>query len=252
MLITIPEFQRFQHVFTARIRNPKVDARSNAIEARRMRIYNELVYNNTESALLICFPVLKKVLGRRLWARLLRAFIAKHRCYAPFSRQIPDEFIQFLHTEWSSTSDYPKFILELAHYEWTELALSISTNVPDWDRVDRTGDLFKQHPILNPVLANLHYSWPVHQIGPRIRIAPKETFLLVFRDSNDQIQFAEINAFTSRLLSLLKTTSYTGQAALEKIIKESCHPAPEVVMQSGLASLYGLRACGVLLGVKCE
>lgn len=252
MLITIPEFQRFQHVFTAHIRNPKVDARPNGIEARRMRIYNELVYNNIESALLICFPVLKKVLGRRLWARLLRAFIAKHRCYAPFFRQIPDEFIQFLQTEWSSTSDYPKFILELSHYEWTELALSISTGAPDWDRIDCAGDLFQKHPILNPVLESLHYSWPVHRIGPRIRVAPKETFLLVFRESNDQIQFAEINAFTSRLLSLLKTTNYTGQAALETIIKESCHPAPEVVMQSGLAILHDLRARGVLLGVKCD
>lgn len=60
-----------------------------------------------------------------------------------------------------------------------------------WDRIDRTGDLFRQRPILNPVLANLHYNWPVHRIGPRIRIAPKETVLLVFRDSNDQIHFAE-------------------------------------------------------------
>ncbi len=53
-------------------------------------------------------------------------------------------------------------------------------------------------------------------------------------------------------LNLLKTTSYTGQAVLEKIIKESCHPVPEVVMQSGLAILYDLRARGVLLGVKCN
>jgi len=64
----------------------------------------------------------------------------------------------------------------------------------------------------------------VHRIGPRIRIAPKETFLLVFRDSNYQIQFTEINAFTSRLLNLLKTASYTGQTALEKIIEEVAIP----------------------------
>ncbi|MBK6957039.1 MAG: hypothetical protein IPH22_00385 [Nitrosomonas sp.] len=51
---------------------------------------------------------------------------------------------------------------------------------------------------------------------------------------------------------MLKTTNCTGHAALEKISKESCHPAPEVVMQSGLASLYDLRARGVLLVVKCE
>ena len=64
--------------------------------------------------------------------------------------------------------------------------------------------------------------------------------------------FSEINVFTSRLLSLLKTTNYTGQAVLEQISKKSCHPAPEVVMQGGLAIMHDLRARGVLLGVKCE
>lgn len=248
----LPEFQCFQYRFTAHIRDPKVNARPYGIEARRMKVYNELVYNGIESSLLICFPVLRKVLEERRWARLVRAFIAKHRCHSPFFRQIPDEFIQFLQTAWTSTADYPKYTLELAHYEWIELVLSISTHTPAWDRIDPAGDLLKQHPVLNPVLANLHYSWPVHHINPRIQLAPTETYLLVFRDIDDQIQFIEINAFTARLLNLLETTDFTGQTVLEIIAQESCHPAPEVVIEGGLAVMQDLCVRGALLGVLCE
>ena len=249
MSTLLPEFQRFQYAFTAHIRDPKVNRCPRGVEAQHMRIYRRLVYNNIESFLLSCFPVLRKVLGTRRWGRLVRAFLAIHRSRSPFFRQIPDEFIQFLQTEWTSPADYPEFMLELAHYEWIELALSISTNVPDWEGIDPEGGLMEQRPVLNPVLANLCYRWPVHRIGPRARIMPVETYLLVFRDTSDQIRFTEINAFTSRLVKLLETTEYTGQTALEIIAAESRHPSPEVVIRGGLEIMRDFRVRGVLLGV---
>lgn len=244
-----PEFQRFQLAFAAHIRDPKGSPRPRGIEARRMQIYSGLVYSNVENFLLTCFPVLKEVLGTRRWARLVRAFLVMHRSHSPFFRQIPDEFIQFLQTEWTPSADYPKYVLELAHYEWIELVLSISVSTPDWDRIDSAGDLLEQRPILNPVLANLYYHWPVQRISPHTRIAPTETYLLVFRDADEQIQFTEINVFTARLLDLLKTAELTGQAALEIIATESRHPVPEAVIQGGLAVMQDLRARGILLGV---
>jgi len=63
------------------------------------------------------------------------------------------------------------------------------------------------------------------------------------------MQFTEINAFTSRLISLLETTECTGQAALEIVAAESRHPSPEVVIQGGLAVMRDLQAGGALLGV---
>lgn len=250
----LPEFLRFQVAFAAHIRDPKGCPRPRGIEARRMKIYNELVYNNIESFLLTCFPVLRKALGVRRWAQLVRTFIATHRSHSPFFRQIPDEFIQFLQTEWTRPAAYPEFVLELAHYEWIELVLSVSTRAPDWSRInpDPAGDLLEQRPVLNPVLASLHYRWPVHRIRPRARITPTETCLLVFRDAGDQVQFIEINAFTARLLDLLVTAELTGQAALEMIAAESRHPAPEIVIQGGLAVMQDLRKRGALLGVLCQ
>lgn len=250
IFMPLPEFQRFQYAFTAHIRNPRANPCPRGIETRRMGIYRRLVYSNLESFLLTCFPVLHKALGKRKWARLVRSFLATHRSQSPFFRQIPDDFIQFLQTAEALPADYPEFVLELAHYEWIELALSVSNCTPDWEAIDRQGSLLEQGPVLNPVLANLVYSWPVHRIGPGTRVTPTLTCLLVFRDSGDEVRFIEINAFTSRLIDLLSSGEHTGRAALELVAVESHHPSPDVVIQGGLEIMRDLQARGALLGVS--
>ncbi len=245
----LPEFQRFQYAFTAHIRDPKVHPRPPGIEARRMAIYNELLYNNTEGFLLSCFPVLRRVLGKQKWARLVRAFFSIHRSHTPYFRQIPDEFIQYLQTEWQRPDSNPEYMLELAHYEWIELALSVSNRSPDWERIDVEGNLLDRRPILNPVLTPLFYRWPVQRIRPRARVMPTDTYLLVFRDADDRIQFLESNAFTARLLTLLEPGILTGRAALAMIANESQHPTPDVLIRGGSATMQNLHARGAILGV---
>ena len=249
--MSLPEFQRFQHAFTAHLRDPKTCPRPAGVDARRMAIYSGLLYNNIEGFLLACFPVLRRVLGKSKWSALVRAFFKTHRCHTPYFRQIPDELIQYLQTEWQRPETYPPYVLDLAHYEWMELALSVSNRTPDWTRIATDGDLLDQRPVLNPVLANLFYRWPVQRIRPRADIAPADTYLLVFRDAGDQIQFVEINAFTARLVNLLEPGTLTGRAALARIATESHHPLP-AVMQGGASTLQNLHARGAILGVATE
>ncbi|MGK2950844.1 MAG: HvfC family RiPP maturation protein [Thiobacillus sp.] len=246
-LPVLPEFQRYQLAFTAHIRDPKAHPRPAGVEARRMKIYNELLYNNLEGFLLACFPVLRQVLGTRKWAKLVRVFFATHRSRTPYFRQIPDEFIQFLQNEWTPPEGYPPFTLALAHYEWIELVLSVSNRSED-RAFDAAGDLMAGVPLLNPVRANLRYDWPVHRIAPRRKVQPAETYLLVFRDQDDQVQFSEVNAFTARLLTLLEPGTLNGRAALEQIAAESCHPDPALVVQAGGELLDDLRTRGAILG----
>jgi hypothetical protein len=243
----LPEFQRYQFAFTAHIRDPKTHPRPAGVEARRMKVYNELLVNNIEGFLLACFPVLRQVLGVRKWAQLVRAFFATHRSRTPYFRQIPDEFIQFLRNEWTPPDGYPPYLLALAHYEWIELVLSVSNRSAD-RAFDAAGDLTDGVPLLNPVLANLRYDWPVQRIAPRRKVQPAETFLLVFRDAGDEVQFSEINAFTARLLALLEAGTLTGRSALQQIAAESRHPDPALVIQAGGALLDDLRARGAILG----
>lgn len=212
-----------------------------------MKVYTELLYNNVESFLLSCFPVLRQVLGARRWKTLVRAFFATHRSRTPYFRQIPDEFIQFLQSEWEAADTCPPYTLALAHYEWIELVLSVSTRSADC-AFDAGGDLIDGVPLLNPVLANLRYDWPVHRIAPRRKVAPAETFLLVYRDADDAVQFVEINALTARLIALLEPGTLTGRAALETIAAESAHPNPALILEAGAALLADLRARGALLG----
>jgi len=243
----LPEFQRYQYAFTAHIRDPKAQPRPAGVEARRMKIYTELLYNNIEGFLLACFPVLRQVLGVRKWSALVRDFFRTHRSHTPYFRQIPDEFIQFLQSEWTPPAGYPPFTLALAHYEWIELLLSVSNRSAD-HAMDPAGDLLDGVPLLNPVLANLRYDWPVHRIAPRRKTQPAETHLLVFRDTADQIQFIEINAFTARVVTLLETGTLSGRAALEQVADESRHPDRTLLVQAGGALLNDLRARGAILG----
>ncbi len=245
----LPEFQRYQFDFTAHIRDPKANPRPAGVAARRMKIYNELLYNNVEGFLLTCFPVLRRVLGQRKWARLVRAFFSTHRSHTPYFRQIPDEFVQFLQNEWTPTEDYPPFLLALAHYEWIELVLSVSNKRAEGN-IDADGNLLDGVPVLNPVLANLRYDWPVHRIAPRRKVRPAETHVLVFRNADDQVAFTEINAFTARLLALLEDGSRTGREALQQVAEESRHPDPGVVLHAGSALLEDLRTRGAILGAR--
>ena len=245
----LAEFQRYQFAFAAHIRDPRAHRRPAGVEARRMKIYRDLLYTNLENALQRCFPVLRATLGARSWRRIVRAFFRLHRCRTPYFRHIPDEFMAFLQGGEAPLADAPPWLFALAHYEWIELALSIS-NAACTEAFDASGNLLEGVPLLNPVLANLHYEWPVHRIAPRRKIAPEATHLLVFRDAEDIVRFSQINAFTARLLTLLADGDLTGRAALARIASESRHPDPAVILQAGTALLDDLGQRGAILGAR--
>jgi hypothetical protein len=250
-LAGLPTFQQYQYAFAAHIRDPRAAKRPKGVQARGMKIYADLLYNNVERFMLNCFPVLHKVLGKRRWAKLVRAFFAAHRSHTPYFRQIPDEFVQFLQNEWQPGAEYPDFMLELAHYEWMELVLAVSNREPEWDRISRDGDLLSGMPVINPVLAVLAYAYPVHRIGPRYRPGPEgkqETHLLVFRDEGGVVRFNAINAVTARLLLLLQEGQPSGREVLMQLAGQLQHAEPETLVSFGAGMLENLRVDGAILG----
>jgi hypothetical protein len=250
---TLPAFQQYQQDFTNHIRDPKLNKRPQGVEARRMKIYNELVYNNVESILLACFPVLRKVLGKRVWTKLVRAFFSVHRCRTPFFRQIPDEFVLYLKNERERCVDDPAFLQDLAHYEWIELMLSVSSKVIDLTNISREGDLMRGHPALNPLLSLQSYQYPVHRIGPRYKPSveqKEETHFAILRNSADEVKFILLNPVSLRLLVLLQTTTLSGEAALRQLAEELKHPEPAVVLAGGEELMKSLLESQVILGVS--
>lgn len=246
-----PGFQDFQFAFTRHIRDPKAHPRPVGVSAQRMKVYNELLYNNLESFLLACFPVLHQLLGKRKWGKLVRDFFAEHRCHTPFFRQIPDEFVQYVQSERGVRADDPLFMLELVHYEWIELVLSVSNKETPLAQIDPEGDLAKGQPALNPILAMLQYQYPVQRIGPKFKPLmppPQPTYLLVFRDAEFNVEFIEMNPVSARLVDLLQSSRRSGEQLLQQIVDELKHPAPQVVIQGGMDILRELRTAGAILG----
>jgi hypothetical protein len=92
----MPEAQTFiayQAAFAVRIRNPRGAPRPAGAPARRMRVYEELLFNNLEGFLLACYPLTRHILGERVWRRTAKRFFAEHRSHSPLFRDIPKAFL---------------------------------------------------------------------------------------------------------------------------------------------------------------
>lgn len=251
---TLPRFQQQQLVFTAHIRDPENTPLPDDVPARRMAIYTEIFFNNINDQLAGNFPILREISSDERWYALVRDFMVKHRSVTPLFTEVGQEFLEYLQQEREPQSaDWP-FMLELAHYEYVELAVAISTADEKLGDFDPNGDLLRGRPLVGPTAWNLSYQWPVHTIGPENlpQAQPAEpTHLVVYRDRNDDVHFLEINAVTQRLLQLLKENpEHTGLDVLNTIAKELNHPDTDTVIAAGKELLDDLRQRNVILGTR--
>ncbi|ADE15793.1 conserved hypothetical protein [Nitrosococcus halophilus Nc 4] len=248
----MPEFMRRQYAFAAHIRDPEKNPPPEDVTDRRMAVYRELFFNNLEGFLANNFPVLRSLLEDQAWHYLVRDFYARHRAQTPLFHEISREFLLYLETERTTSGD-PPFLGELAHYEWIELALSLSDLEPSGD-IDPEGDLLEGLPVISPLAWPLRYRFPVHRISrdyQPIEPEAQPTFLVVYRDPHDQVAFMELNPVTARLLELIsKEEVNSGRETLVQIAHELQHPNLEQIIGGGQQTLTGLRTRHILLGTR--
>jgi hypothetical protein len=249
---SLPEFTRRQYAFAANIRDPENNPAPEDIEDRRMQIYRELFYNNVENFISGTFPVLRRIYSDADWHALVRNYFSSHRSRTPLFHEIPREFLHWLENEYSSNPADPPFLVELAHYEWVELALSIAESSTASEQADPDGDLLNGVPVLSPLAWHLAYQYPVHRIGPDFlpqQPGDQPTCLVVYRDRDDEVGFLEINSVTKRLLELIDAgTNRTGSELLTCIATEMSHPQPDVVIRGGATIMQNLLQKQILAG----
>ena len=245
-------FQQVQRQFTSHVRNPANGNAPEGIEPRRLKIYQELVYNNIEGFVSNNFPVLRSLYTDERWHAMVRAFVMQHPCHSPSFLEISQEFLLYLQQTRIPADDDPPFLFELAHYEWVELALDVAEQDIKQIAADPNGDLLKGIPVVSPLAWSLAYHYPVHQIGKDFQPdAPAEqpTYLVVYRDRTDQVQFMEANWVTARLLELLSADQpVSGRHALEHIARELQHSDSGQIVDSGEQLLQQLLAMNIILG----
>jgi uncharacterized protein len=240
-------FQQYQLAFTAHIRDPKNNPKPPRVNDKRMAIYREIVFNNMMASVSACFPVCSQIVGKRKWRKLCRDFFAKHQSTSPFFKDIPEAFLTYIHQASLVDFDLPTFFLQLAHYEWAELAVS---NLKKMSlKLNPKTDLLSEKPILTSAHKLLNYHFPVHAISKRNQpIVETPTYILMFRNNADKVEFIELNAITHALLELIKTNQHTGQQALLAIAQQMNHPNPKAVIGFGTTILQDLYAKNAIIG----
>lgn len=243
-----------QIAFAAHIRDPENHAAPADVEDRRMDLYRQLFFNNIKRILASNFPVLRKLYDDEAWRQLARDFYTEHRCQTPLFPELPKEFLRYLQEQRKDRPGDPAFLLELAHYEWVELALSMDEKELEDTEANSTGDLLEEVPVLSPLAWPLSYRYPVHRIRPGFEpeAPPDEaTHILVYRDRNYQVKFMHLNDVSRLLLNLLQENrGLTGLELLREIASRINHPDPSVVIDNGKKLLQDLRSKDILLGTR--
>ncbi len=248
-------FQDKQYAFAAHIRDPENTLAPEGIEDRRMAIYRDLFFNNLSSLLSIFFPVIKKILSKEEWRQTIRAFMKVHRAKTPYFLQLPEEFLAFLQTEHRELdADYP-FITELAHYEYAELALRVSTDENNASAVDPDGDLLQQAPLKSALAWTFAYHYPVHRISGDFKPdAPGDqpTYLAIYRRDDDVVRFLELNAVSAALLNAIENNSdeLSGEALLRQLGEQMKYPDVDALVTHGAGTLNEMRQLQILTGTR--
>lgn len=234
------------------LRDPDNRPAPEGVEPRRLAIYQNLIYNNIEGFISGGFPVLRSLYQDDDWHELVRGFIDQHRCHTPYFLEISQEFLSFLMEGYSLRECDPPFMLELAHYEWVELALDVSQeHCPELVVAD---DILAAVPHISPLAWLLSYQFPVHRIGPAYR--PTEsvepTYLVVYRNREETVCFMELNAATARLLDLVKENENTSVQELLATLADELGMTTEAIREFGTQQLEQFAALAIICVNQCS
>ncbi len=252
----MPErFQEKQYAFAAHLRDPENVPAPEGIEDRRMAIYRELFFNNLFSLLGTMYPVLRKIHADPDWRHLIREFMKIHKAETPYFLQLPEEFLKFLQDEYAARESDHEFLAELAHYEYVELALSVSTEENDLSGVDPDGDLLAGVPVKSVLAWAFAYHYPVQQISPDClptEPAAQPVYLVVFRQSDDKVRFLELNAVSAALLDAIdnNTGGSTGEQLLRDLARTIHYPDVDALIGHGRDTLEEMRQLEILTGTR--
>lgn len=241
--------QELQYQFTANIRDPQNRAAPAGVEERRLAVYRDLIFSNMESFISSNFPVIRSLYDENAWDVFARDFLREHLCHTPLFPEFGREFLRYLEFRQQQGRDDPPFLLELAHYEFAELALAIDENEIDAVAHDPNGDPVSGVPAVSPLACVLGYRYPVHRINAEFR--PTEppddpSVLLLVRGRDDTVRFHEINALSALLIERLRdNTQLSGAECLDALLAEQGVPQ---LREAGIAMLRELQEHAAILG----
>lgn len=216
-------FKTLQHEFSRHLKGEALPESLQHVEPRRLHVYRELFFNNVKGFIDSAFPVLHSLYSDADWEQEIRAFWRTHDCQTPYFLGIAEEFLVYLAEERDAqASDYP-FMLELAHYEWVELAIATRKTSQSQGSYAAWLENEAHEVALSELAWPLSYRFPVQHISQTFcpsQPSEQGVFLIVYRDSDDEVRFMEINGLTAQMLHLIQQEGHITSAALKSQLIE--------------------------------
>jgi len=196
----LPAYQRIQRQFADYIRDPEHNSVPPGIEQRRMDIYKRLFFNNLASFCAKSFKSFRPFVDDDTWATLIRGFMREQSCSSPYFKDIPIAFLEYLENSNQECTEYP-FMSEMCHLDAMRMQLRLAPDAPQCANLDISADATCVQ--LSSTVRLLSYQWPVHKLTPSTwnsEQPSQPTWLIAFRDRNDQVEVLGTNAHTFRML----------------------------------------------------
>ncbi|MEZ9820391.1 DUF2063 domain-containing protein [Shewanella sp. 10N.286.45.A1] len=222
------------------------------IEARRMKIYRELFFNNVDGFVSNAFPVLKSLYSEQDWQQRVQQFFVEHDCHTPIFIEIAQEFLLFLQTEYTATEQDPPFMLELAHYEWLELVVAVAQESPQQKLINATdaGVITAIALSVSSTSQIAQYTFDVQHISEDYRPSePTEApqFFCIYADFDDEVSFLQLNPLTAQVLAYMSQFESVQYADLiDWLLSTFTSIEPEVLQQGCTELLLQLSAKGII------
>ena len=226
--------KKTQYAFIQHIKNPQAHPFDGGIEERRLKIYRDLFFNNILGFLSSGFPVLESLYSEQQWQVLARKFFIEHTCRSPYFIDISKEFVEYLNSEYALTDSDPAFMIELAHYEWLELDISVRQS----SQITKVWDGHSQitQVQMSDLASLVSYRYPVHQV--RSDFQPTEAidvvYLVIYRDTTDDVNFTLVNAVSAHLLNII---TQQGMVSIDSLGKTMIAAMPQLDVQQITESL---------------
>lgn len=213
-------YQTSQLAFSHWLRQPTTATLPMGIEARRMQVYRDLVFNNIESFLAHSYPIAIAMLPEDDWDFLVAVFFQYGQCDSPYYYDISMHFRDFLDQHMAETDAATlngrdvtpniraialraPWLRELLHYEW--MALYVDMAETNWQpRVAERDDALT----LRTSCWVLGYQYAVHTWSVDEHPAepsPQPTCLLIYRTSDFQTRAYPIHALWAYLIELIQS-----------------------------------------------
>ncbi len=234
------DFRTIQRQFTRAIRaqgdyTPPCPA-ARPIEPRRFAVYRELFLNTVSQFFASLYPLTKEAVGEARWQALMEAFLARHGAHTPYFHWLGREFLAFLESEAYAPEDDPPWLVQLADWEWQEVAVDMDeARVPPFSPHAVTPDSRLRR---NPTARLCRYDWPVHTFTPGTVLEAQPVTLLIWRDGADETHFAALAPLMAVLIEALDGTEPLG--ALFEQMAAGCGQSVEELFEQACPFLQDL------------